>query len=186
MAGPISNKKLEDKKEMSEEIKATTAKPAGADAVVLLAEKLEGVIATLNKFEERFKKEEEVKMKCKEEERKKEEEEEAKKKEAVLTKLEGLSTAVSKLEEMVKVKKDETSSGIPKDVPKTKFEKAKPKPEEEEEEEEEEKKFPPEKKEMKGAKIESPDEVKTEVTAEVIPLWFKEIRAFAEKKGILD
>ena len=102
---------------------------------------------------------------------------EAKKKEAIVTKLETLSTAVSKFEEMLKVKKDETSGGIPKDVPKAKFEKPCP----EEEPEEEEKKPPFAKKEMKGAKIESPEETKVEVTADAVPAWYKEIKAYAEK-----
>ncbi len=170
-AGPIKNKILEEKIEMTEEIKATTLKPAGADAVVLLGEKLEALTAQFAKYEEKFRKEEEIKKKA-------DDEEKFKKNESIISKLEQLSSAVSKFEEFVKVKKDETSSGIPKDVPKTKFEKPVP-PEEEEEEEEVPAKA--KKKDVKGTKVESPDEVKTEVTADAIPAWFKEIRAFAEE-----
>ena len=172
-AGPILNKILEEKNEMTEEIKATTLKPAGADAVVLLGEKLEALTAQFAKYEEKFRKEEETKKKF-------EDEEKIKKNESIITKLEQLSSAVSKFEEFVKVKK-ETSSGIPKDVPAAKFEKPVPPAEEEEEEEEVPAKAAKKKESLKGAKIESPDELQTEVTADAIPAWFKEIKAYAEK-----
>lgn len=178
-AGPNLNKTAEEKSNMTEEIKATTLKPAGADAVVLLGEKLEAITAQLAKFEEKFRKEEEAKKKAIEDEGKKKEQEEMKKKEEVATKLEQLSTAVAKFEELMKVKKDETSSGIPKDVPASKFEKPTC-PEEEEEEEEETVKKAKKKEALKGAKVESPDEAAQEVTADAIPVWFKEIKAFAE------
>jgi hypothetical protein len=183
-AGPFINKTAEEKINMTEDIKATTLKPAGVDAVVLLGEKLEAIASQLAKYEERFRKEEEAKKKAEIEENKKKEEEEVKKKEEVATKLEQLSSAVAKFEELmkVKVKKDETSSGIPKDVPASKFEKTAPCEEEEEEPEEEETVKKAKKKEapVKGAKVESPEETAQDVTAEAIPAWFKEIRAFAE------
>ncbi len=181
-AGPNLNKTAEEKSIMTEEIKATTLKPAGADAVVLLGEKLEAITAQLAKFEEKFRKEEEAKKKAIEDEDKKKEQEEMKKKEEVATKLEQLSSAVAKFEELmkVKVKKDETSSGIPKDVPASKFEKPTCPEEQEEEEEEETVKKAKKKEALKGAKVESPDEATQEVTADAIPVWFKEIKAFAE------
>ena len=180
-ARPLENKNLGEK-EMSKEIEATTLKPAGTDAIVVLAEKLEAIAGTVAKMEARFKKEEEEKVK------KEKEIEEVKKSEA-FTKLEALAL---KLEEFMKPKKEETSTGIPKDVPTSKFEETKPKkefppkdkaPEEEEEEECPAKKA--KKKETTGSKVEDASG-NTNVTADAVPAWFKEIRAYAEKAGILD
>ena len=165
----VLNKNIGEKEKMSEDVKATTLKPAGADAVVLLGEKFEALMATVTRMEEKSKKEDEAKKKAIEDEFKKKDEDEAKKKQEAYSKLEAL---VTKCEEMLKPKKEE--GGIPKDVPK--FEK-KPFPPEEEEEPEEK----PCKKEMKGAKIEAPSETKVEITADAVPSWFKEIKAYAEK-----
>ncbi len=173
----LPNKNIGEEKNMSEnkEVQATIAKPAGPDAVVLLAEKLEALTA---KMEERFKKEDD-------EAKKKVKEEEWKKNEAVMIKFEEIAT---KLDEALKIKKD-TSPGIPKDVDKSKFEEKKEAkkepPAEEEEEEEEEDKTKKTKKEAKGAKVEDASG-NTVVTADAVPEWFKEIIAYAKKNNILD
>ena len=187
-ARPLENKIKGENKIMSEEIKATTLKPAGGDAVVLLAEKLEGLAASISKMEERFKKSEEDEVK------KKKEVEETKKNEA-FTKLEALAV---KLEEFMKPKKEETSKGIPKDVPSSKFEedeskakkefpiKEKKETPAEEEPDEDDVPVKKAKKEAKGSKVEDASGNSNSFTAEEVPTWFKEIRAFAEKNGVLD
>lgn len=169
---PLGNIKLGENK-MSEEIKATTVKPAGTDAVVLMAEKLESLSAAFSKMEARFKKEEE-------DEAKKKKEAEAVKSEAAYAKLEALAV---KLEEFMKPKKEETSTGIPKDVPKFEEKAKKPVEDDEEETEEPVKKA---KKEAKGSKVEDASGTSATITADAVPTWFKEIRAFAEEHGILE
>ena len=191
-ARPIIVNKMEEERKMSEKkenVDATTLKPAGADAVVLLGQKLEALAGLVSKMEERFKKEDE------DEAKKKKDEDEVKKKDdfASIVKTE-FANLTSKLEALVP-KKDEwpkkedsatfsnvpASKGIPKDV---KHEKKQP-PEEEEEEEEPKEKA---KKEtvQAGARVESASESKVEITADTLPEWFKEVKAFAQKHNILD
>ena len=189
------NKKMEEREMSTTEnkVEATTLKPAGQDAIVLLGElgkKLEGITQRLEKLEAKKVKvkeedeEDEAKPKKKDED---EDEAKTKKKESeTLTKLEQMVSAlVTRLENPCPPKEKE--EGIPKNIPKIKKE---PVPEEEEEEEEEEpkKKEVPEKikkEPVKGAKVEDANE-QIIVTGDSIPAWFKEVKAFAEKKGILD
>lgn len=195
-ARPIIVNKMEERKmsEKKDEVAATTLKPAGADAVVLLGQKLEALAGLVSKMEERFKKEDE------DEAKKKKDDDEVKKKDdyANIVKTE-FANLTSKLDEAFKTKfkkqdEDEAkkedsatfthvpaSKGIPKDV---KHEGKKQPPEEEEEEEPKEKV----KKEtvQAGARIESASETQVEVTADILPPWFKEIKAFAQKHNILD
>jgi len=171
VAGQVKN--LEEKKEMpdkEEKVEATTLKPAGKDAVVLLGEQLEAISTKLESLIKK-KEDEERKKKDEDEAKKKKDEDETKKKESdQFTKFEqsiaGLST---KLDEALKVK-------VKKEPPT-------------EEEDEEKKKC---KKEevattapIKGAKVEKPD-ASTDVTAtEEVP-WWGEIKAAAQKLGIMD
>lgn len=202
----IVNKMEEEKMSMEkkENVEATTLKPAGADAVVLLGQKLEALAGLVSKMEERFKKEDE------DEAKKKKDEDEAKKKDDfanivksefanLATKLEGLVPKKEwpkEKEEACKpdeAKKEDKATfthvpakgGIPKDV---KHEGKKGPPTEEEEEEEEEPKEKIKKEAVQaGAKVESASETQeVEVTADSKPLWFKEIEAFAKRNNILD
>ncbi len=196
----ISENKMEEERKMSEikkeSIDATTLKPAGTDAVVLLGQKLEALAGLVSKMEERFKKQDD------DEAKKKKDEDEAKKKDDyaniiksefanISTKLEGLVK-----QEWPKPKKDDeakkedkatfsnvpASGGIPKDV---KHEGKKEPPTEEEEDEEPKEKTKKEKVQA-GAKIENASETQVEVTADTVPAWFKEVKAFAQKNNILD
>ncbi len=181
-ARPIFENKMEEERKMSEkkeEVAATTLKPAGADAIVVLGNKLEALAGLVSKMEERFKKQDE------DEAKKKKDEDEAKKKDdfASIVKSE-FANLTSKLEALVPKKEDSAtfsnvpaSKGIPKDV---KHE-GKKEPAEEEEEDE-----PKEKVKKEGAKVESASETQVEVTADAKPAWFKEIEAYAKKNNILD
>ena len=187
------NKKMEER-EMSTETKveATTLKPAGQDAVVLLGElgkKLEGITQRLEKLEEakkiKVKEEDEDEAKPKKKDEDEDEAKTKKKESETLTKLEqAVSALVTRLENPCPPKEKEEE--IPKNIPKIK--KEPPTEEEEEEEEEPKKKEVPEKikkEPVKGAKVEDANE-QIIVTGDSIPAWFKEVKAFAEKKGILD
>ena len=193
----LVSKKMEDKKmsEKTENVSATTLKPAGADAVVLLGTKLEQLAAAISKMEERWKKQDEDEFKKKEiEDEKKKSEDEAKKKDdfANIIKTE-FANITSKLEGLVKTKDEckkedkatfsnvPASGGIPKDV---KHEGKKEPPNGKEPEEPEEKEV---KKEIvKGSRVETASATQAEFTADAIPPWFNEIKAFAQKHSILD
>ena len=207
--GPLENKNIGERK-MSKEVEATTMKPAGTDAVVLLAEKLEAVAGIVSKMEARMKKGyEEEEAKKKEDETKKQEAAYAKL-EALTAKLEGLMAAKQEDEakkeddddddeddakpakkeglpmgnKVIGPKKD-TAKGIPKDVPPSKFEEEdEAKKDEDTEPDGDECDTKKAKKEAKGSKVEDASG-HTELTADAVPAWFKEIRAFAEKKGML-
>ena len=172
------NKKMEEKREMStpaEKVEGTTLKPAGSDAIVVLGEKLEGIVTRLEKLERDWAKKDEEAKKVPPIPKKEDEEDEGKKKEeAILQKFEQvIAPLVTKLDELCK-----KPEAIPKDIPKAKKEE----PEEDEEEEDEAKKV--KKEPVKGAKVEDP-ETKVTVTADATPAWWNEIVAFA-KKNILD
>ena len=197
--GGEQNKNKNEEKKMSEEkkeeVKATTLKPAGSDAVVLLAEKLEGIIKRMESMEAKQKKDDEDEERKKKEEaekaKKEEEQTKIKKQEETFTKLENL---ITKFDEAFKPKpkkeddEDESKKkegGIPKDVPKSKFEK---KPFPPEEEDEDEKKPPKEvkKEAVQATKVESPEGSTIDVNAASPTKWWEEIKAAAQKAGILD
>jgi hypothetical protein len=205
-AKPISLNKMEERKMSdSKTVEATTLKPAGADAVVVLGEeKLEGLFKRMEKLEERFKKNDEDEAKKKEDEaKKKSEDERGKKEEALVSKFEqSLAAFSTKLEEALKVKvkedEDEKKKGCKEDEDEAKKKdkatfthvptkpgipsdvKHEPPAKPDEEDEGKTKKG-----EAKGAKVESANETNV-VTGETVPAWFNEIRAFAKKENILD
>jgi hypothetical protein len=107
---PLENKNMEEKREMSEDLNATTLRPAGDKSVVLLGERFQKMEAAMQKMEERFRKMDEDEAKKKEEDERKKDEDEAKKKEeALVSKFESILSGFStKLDEALKVKlKDE-------------------------------------------------------------------------------
>lgn len=173
------NKKIGEKREMpkekeeeeKEKVKATVINPISENTITSLTNKFETLIKRLETLETRAKKED----KAIAEATHKAEEEAKLKKEAEL---------IKKLEDAIDKKFEEVTK------------KVKPKEEEEEKEkkvkkEETEKKEPvkkePKKEEtlVEGAKVEDA-EGESEVEAVEQPKWFEEIRAFAEKEGILN
>lgn len=210
--GEQKNKNLEEKGKMSQtQIEATTLKPAGDSSVVLLGEKLEGVMKRLESLETRFKKQDEED----EAKKKKDEEDERKKKEGeTFTKLEQAITKLeTKLDEAIKVKvkkeppcpeekkeseEDEEDEGKKKkedededEEGKKKKKEGKKKDEDEEDEgkkkkdEDEDEGKKKEAKPLKGAKVESAEGT-VEVNTSQEPQWWREVTAAAKKMGVLD
>jgi hypothetical protein len=181
MSEEVKPKKEETKQEEDEAVKVkvkkdeTQLKPAGPDSVVVLGE-------MLKKMEEGFKKMEEAIGKGipkdipkKEDE---EEEDEAKKKKELRAMIK---------EELIKIKKEEDEAKKKESEEEEEEEKPKKKeqPTEEEEEEEEEE---PKKKEVKGAKVDTSQDIEASsktVTGDLTQEMWKEIKAAAKKFDII-
>jgi hypothetical protein len=190
MSEEVKPKKEETKQEEDEAVKVkvkkdeTQLKPAGPDSVVVLGE-------MMKKMEEGFKKMEEAlgkgipkdipKKEDEEEEdeaKKKEDEDEAKKKEALKEEVRRIVK-----EELLKVKKEEDEAKKKESEEEEEEEESKKKEEDEEEEEE-----APKKKEVKGAKVDTSQDIEASsktVTGDLSQEMWKEIKAAAKKFDII-